>query len=253
MNGFEKHGIKYLSPSQINTWIAQPAFWVATKLLGHRSVVGAAAHCGTAVEAGVSIGLFDPSASLEACVSEAQATYDKLMVFKPDPDKQKRRDMIEPMVGNALKGLRSLGRPQEPAEGKHQHKIEIEIEGVGVPFLGYLDFLYPDDGIIVDLKTTTRMPSTLSEPHARQGAVYNEAHGNYAMKFAYATPSKFSIIPLEDGRTYINQVRDAAQRLERFLSLRDDAQSLADLVSPPDTQSFYWRGNEDMRREAFGV
>ncbi|OYZ12814.1 MAG: hypothetical protein B7Y35_15775, partial [Sphingomonadales bacterium 28-64-96] len=59
-NAFERHGLDHLSASSINLFVAQPAMWAMQKLLGHKSRVGAAAHRGTAVEAGVEMGLFDP-------------------------------------------------------------------------------------------------------------------------------------------------------------------------------------------------
>ena len=60
-NAFERHGLDHLSASSINLFVAQPAMWAMQKLLGHKSRVGAAAHRGTAVEAGVEMGLFDPT------------------------------------------------------------------------------------------------------------------------------------------------------------------------------------------------
>ena len=53
MNPFAKYGIEHLSPSQCNLFVASPAMYVMERCLKLRSPVGAAAHRGTAVEAGV--------------------------------------------------------------------------------------------------------------------------------------------------------------------------------------------------------
>ena len=51
-NAFERHGLDHLSASSINLFVAQPAMWAMQKLMGRKTGVGAAAHRGTAVEAG---------------------------------------------------------------------------------------------------------------------------------------------------------------------------------------------------------
>ena len=55
-SAFERHGLDHLSASSINLFVAQPAMWAMQKLMGRRSMVGPAAHRGTAIEAGVEMG-----------------------------------------------------------------------------------------------------------------------------------------------------------------------------------------------------
>jgi hypothetical protein len=51
------------------------------------------------------------------------------------------------------------------------------------------DWRFSAHGLIVDLKTTERLPSAIGASHGRQGAVYATAHGNFGMRFA--TAAKF--------------------------------------------------------------
>ena len=55
--------------------------------------------------------------------------------------------------------------------------------------IGFVDWRFSAHGLIVDLKTTERLPSAIGASHGRQGAVYATAHGNFGMRFA--TAAKF--------------------------------------------------------------
>jgi hypothetical protein len=59
------------SAHSANLFCANTAMWVLEKVLGLRQPVGAPAHRGTAVEAGVTHGLVNPEASLAECIKIA--------------------------------------------------------------------------------------------------------------------------------------------------------------------------------------
>jgi hypothetical protein len=251
-SAFERHGIDHLSASSINLFVAEPAMWAMQKLMGRKSGVGAAAHRGTSIEAGVEMGLFEPDAPLEACQELAIARFNQLTVLSGDPNRDKEAAAIAPSVAIALKELRQYGVPTA-AEGNRQHRIETSIDGVSVPFIGWLDFWFQDHAIIVDLKTQLRLASKISEPHARQGAIYHAAHGNAEIRFAYVTPQKIGVYRLENPRQHLDGVVAIAQTIERFLSLSDDAETLTRSLSP-NFDSFYWNDptTRALGREVWG-
>ena len=251
-SSFERHGIDHLSASSINLFVAEPAMWAMQKLMGRKSGVGAAAHRGTSIEAGVEMGLFEPDAPVEACQELAQARFNQLTVLSGDPNRDKEAAAIAPSVAIALKELRQYGVPSA-ADGNRQHRIETSIEGVSVPFIGWLDFWFQDHSIIVDLKTQLRLSSKISEPHARQGAIYHAAHGNAEIRFAYVTPQKIGVYRLDDPRTHLNAVAHVAQSIERFLALSDDPEELTRSLSP-NFDSFYWNDptTRALGREVWG-
>jgi len=252
-NAFERHGLDHLSASSINLFVAQPAMWALQKLMGRKTGVGAAAHRGTAVEAGVELGLFDPALSVEECQQAALARFNTLTALSADPAVEKERAGIAPAVAVALKELRQYGIPGT-AEGSRQHRIEVELPGVPVPFIGWLDFWFPEHGIIIDLKTQGRLSSKISDPHARQGAIYHAAHGNNEIRFAYVTPQKIGVYRLEDPRLHLDRVVSIAKSIERFLSLSDDPAALTTALSP-DLDSFYWNdaGARAAAQEIWGL
>lgn len=243
MNAFERHGIDHLSPSSISAWINAPSLWVLEKLLKHRGSMGAAAHRGTATETGVSAGLFDHALSHDDCVALALPAYDRLTGLSGDPKRESERAVIPGMIRQGLE-LRSHGvpiRPNQPARfgSGEQHKVEISVEGVSVPIIGYLDWLYPDE--ILDLKTTLRVPSAMSETHLRQAAVYKTAHMDRRVRFFYVSDkrSEKHTLTREQYDSAMREIVCASQRLERFLGISDDPRELAAVV-PHSSDSFYF-------------
>ena len=249
MNAFEQHGITHLSASQLNLYKSAPALWGMERLLGKRGGVGISADRGTATETGVAMGLRDPKLPLSECVKYATDQFNRLTALKPG-DKDKERDALPGFIETALKELRQYGTPDFPERG--QHKIKLKIPEIPVPLVGYLDFVYPEHGLVVDLKTTHRVPGEISPTHAIQGAIYERAT-NYEVRFAYTSPKKIQVYKLENSADHINAVVQVAKRLERFLALSTDPHELVALMVP-DYDSFYWNdpNTRALGKEVFG-
>lgn len=242
-NAFERHGIDHLSPSSINAWLNCPSLWVLEKLLKHRSMMGAAAHRGTATEAGVSAGLFNHNLTQAECLALALPVYDRLTALSGDPKRDAERSVINGMIGQGL-ALREHGVPFVPNDesrfgSEKQHKVEITLEGVAVPVIGYLDWLYADE--ILDLKTTLRVPSSMSETHLRQATVYKVAHPNKRVRFFYCSDKRAEkhTLTRDQYDVALRELIGGARRLERFLSLSDDPFELAAIV-PHESESYFW-------------
>jgi hypothetical protein len=249
VNAFEKHGITHLSASSVNLFIAQPALWCASYLMKRRTPVGPAAHRGTAIECGVEAGLFDPEMPAAECGKIALAKFHSLTRLNADPRVEKERECIAPSVEVALAELRQYGIPDKPDEAfGRQHKISYMLTGVPVPVWGFLDFEWPEHGIIVDLKSTARIPSEISDAHCRQGAIYTGPGSNRQVRFAYVSPKKIAVYVLEDTNKHLTSFVQAAKSIERLLSLSDDAEKLTRCFAP-DLSSFYW-GDQSARRIA---
>ena len=256
-HGFSRHGIEHLSASSLNLWAAEPAVWAMERLLGHRSPPSALMARGKAVEDGVHAGLVDASLPVEACVQRALAAYDREMTLNPDERRDSERAQIPGYVEHGLAELRQYGAPSA-----YQDRVTLRLDDVPVPVIGFIDWRFDHHGLIVDLKTSERLPSAISLSHARQGAIYARAHGNYGMRFAYVKPS----VGKKDGRAVaffelarseidrqLVALREIALRLERFLSLSTDARELCGLIVP-DYERFHWTNPVTRARgvEVFG-
>jgi len=242
-NGFSRHGIAHLSASSLNLWAAEPAVWAMERLLGYRSPPSAMMARGKAVEEGVHAGLIDASLSVETCGQRALSAYDHEMTLNPDERRDSERKLIPGYVEHGLAELRQYGVPSG-----YQDRIELRLDDVPVPVIGFIDWRFDEHGLIVDLKTSERLPSAISLSHARQGAIYARAHGNYGMRFAYVKPTAgkkdgraVAVYELEHAEIdrQIAALREIALRLERFLNLSSDARELCGLIVP-DYERFHW-------------
>lgn len=252
MNGFEMHKIAHSSASAINKWADAPCAWVATYLYGRKSPFSAAAAAGVYAEDAVNDVLLHGMTEQDA-VDKAIAKWNSRFPLSLDAKLTDRRDVIPLMVANALQELKQYGEP-ERADGDKQHKIGIACNGNGwkLPVIGYLDFYYPQHGLVVDLKTTMRMPSEMSASHGRQQAIYSAAMGNQSVKFLYVTPKKAAWLWEDDAMPRLQEIKALLNRQERFLRVSPDRDVLRDIV-PVNMESFYWLDDTATRKELYGI
>jgi hypothetical protein len=245
-NVFERFEIEHLSPSACNLFVASPAMYVMERLLKMKAPVGAAAHRGNAVEAGVAKGLAE-GASVSECTQEARTVFSGLSALSGDPRKEKESNALGDMVMTGLKELRPYGPPTSM-----QGKIEWNVEGLAVPVIGFYDFEWANHGILVDLKTTHKLPSKISTNHARQVALYCACRGdNLDTRVAYVTPTKSATYRLENVREHVRALEKICLTIQKFLSISEDPYELASLVIP-DVDSFYF-ADPLARQNAFKV
>lgn len=232
-NPFEKHGIKRLSPSSLNLWQGEPAFWVLKYLHGMRDDAGPAAKRGTAVEAGLDHWI-GGNRDLAFCQKAAHDNFLLNTGGQADDAHEAERSAISPMLEQATaaigSGVRLLAR---------QVAIETWLDGIEVPVIGYCDYVL-EDGSIIDLKTTHRLPSSPKPDHLRQVAIYAQAR-QAPVSLLYVTPRKFSRmhVPAEACQEAIEDIRRVARSLRTVLAMSDTPKDAAEFVAP-DYSKFYW-------------
>jgi hypothetical protein len=251
MNGFEKHNIDHLSASSINLWANAPDVWVMSYLFGLRTPMGPAPWRGICVEDAVVETLM--GGSEKDAIQKALDKFDKRFLIG-DEATTKERDMVQPMVQLAVEQLMEFGKPEFADEENKQEKISITAKGNGweIPVIGFLDLVFPQHGVVIDLKTTGRMPSTMSAEHQLQRAIYAKAKGgNQSVKFLYVTPKKASMLEDGDPAEILAQAKVQITRMEAFLRTLD--KETAKAIVPVQPNSFYWKGNEALRKEFYGL
>lgn len=223
------------SPSSLNLFCASPAMFVLERVIGRRQPVGAAAHRGTAVEAGIAAGLADLDRDVEECVEVAVTKYRTLIALCGDPRVEVCGRAIPDMVRHGLAELRPYGAPTSS-----QGFVQWQPDGLKAPIVGFYDFAWEQHGIVVDLKTTERLPSEIKLPHARQVALYAAAiSDNVDPRLTYVTPQKRATYRLENVRAHREALLRIALIVERFLALSDDPGFFTSITAP-DFESFYW-------------
>ena len=249
MNGFEKHGIKHLSASSINLWINAPDVWVASYLFGKRTPMGAAAMRGICTEDAV-VAALTGEADRDTALKAALDKFDKTFIVA-DEKITKERAMIEPCMDLALEALAEYGKPEFPENGQEKISITAKGEDYEIPVIGFLDLVFPDAGLVIDLKTTGRCPTTMSLEHQLQRAIYQKAKGNQAVKFLYVTPKKTALLEDGDPNELLSKAKTQITRMERFL--RSGSRYDIASVIPVNPSSFYWHGGEAIREELYEI
>ena len=248
MNGFTKHSIKHLSASSINLWTNAPDVWVAQYLFGKRTPMGAAAMRGICTEDAVVAVL--TGKNRDGALDAALEKFDSYFPLG-DEKTTKERSMIEPCMDLALGELQQYGEPEFPEEGQEKISITAKTDDYEIPVIGFLDLVYPQHGLVIDLKTTGRMPSTMSLEHQLQRAIYQKARGNQIVKFLYVTPKKTSLLEDGDPSELLGRAKKQISRLEKFLRA-GSKEDIAEVI-PVNPNTFYWNGAEAIREELYGI
>ena len=249
MSGFEKHGIDHLSASSINLWTNSPDVWVMQYLFGKRTPMGPAPWRGICVEDAVVHTLMGGSEA--EAIQMAHDKFDKRFLIG-DEATSKERAMIEPMVQQSVEELMEFGKPEFADQENKQEKISITAKGDGwsIPVIGFLDLHFPERGLIVDLKTTNRIPSKMSDAHILQRCIYQKAMGNAAVKFLYVSSKKASWLEDGDVNVVLAEAKNQISRMEAFLRHCD--KEVAKAIIPTNKASFFWRGAEDLWEQFYG-
>ena len=248
-DGFTKHGIDHLSASNINLWSNAPDVWVMQYLYGIRTPMGPAPWRGICVEDAV-VEVLCGGKLTEALDKAHEKFNSRFMIADDNTSREAAR--INPMVEIAVEELKQYGKPEFPEDGR-QEKISITAKGEdwAIPVIGYLDLVFPNHGVVIDLKTTGRIPSTMSAEHQLQRCIYAKAKGNMAVKFLYVSDKKSALLEDGDVNDLLTQSKVQITRMEKFLRTLDKEQAKA--IVPMQPSSFYWKGSEDLRKEFYGL
>ena len=244
-NPFKAHGIEHLSPSKINLWVNNPCMFIAQYLCGLKSKMGVGAFRGTATEIALSKKLENNSHSQNAINEFLYGSFDSECIkngIDMNSDKtQKVRKLLPEYYNQALHLYIPFGKPEI-----YQHKIYYSLhEDLPVPFLGYIDFVFKD--AIRDTKTTARMPSSATEGHQRQLAVYSKAFPEKELWLDYITPKKSVSYKVNNVEQRLNEVIKIAFGLQKFLSISSDPFELASMIYPNYDD---WMWSEEMKQQA---
>ena len=229
MNVFEKHGITHLSPSSLRLYREEPAAWVCRYLLRVKDEAGPGAWRGQAVEAGLDRVLYGQPDAEQAMRDE----FEKRAAGVADDKTEAERADLPAFLAQAKLALAKAEMPLT-----RQTKISIDLPGIEVPVIGFVDYEWPDYGL--DLKTTRRMPSQPDPSHVEQVAVYSHAKGK-PFALLYVTPKKYAVYPVTSDMAdaAMVRVRRGAAALRSLLARCSSGEDALSIFSP-DMASYHW-------------
>ena len=202
---FEHHGIAHLSASSINLFRNEPALWVVRYLFKVKD---------------------DPSPAMQRGIDTENAVYDRIM--------GRENDYAPDVVERIHSELLPYGELVS-----YQRKLEYKNNSLLVPIIGFLDFEF--ESACVDLKTKSKMASTMDYDHRLQAAFYLIATGK-DQHFLYATDKKCQMAFLDSPGMYVNQIIGAGISIQNFLSKSKDPKELAHMIFP-NLSNFRWGEN----------
>lgn len=232
MNSFERFGVKHLSASSLNCWRAAPALWAVRYLLSVKDESGPEAMRGTAVEAGLEAILrgwtYERALEVTYANFEANAQGDASDKFIAE----------RAGLGDYLKVAAEAVAGKNAELLAYQLKVEHWLDGVPVPLVGYIDFVF-DDGSLFDLKTTKRIPSIPTPSHARQVSIYMAARETTSGSLLYVSDKRAAPYLVEKPAVHLADLRRDALSLMRFLD-RSESPAAAVLSLPCDLDGYLW-------------
>lgn len=238
MSVWKIHGIGHLSYSHVQCFRADPAAWLVKYPLRVKQPTGAAMARGSAIEAGLEKYLTDDfGCTIAEAVEFAREEFLKETALVVDKEaREKELATFEGFIEQAVEAFAPYGKPIAT-----QTKMELDI-GEEVPVIGYDDFEF--DGtpkISIDLKTTHKCPSQMSDSHKRQAAIYQAMRPEHDIYFCYVTSKRHEIYKLDKGEAneLLEDFKITVQKMKQVLALSNDAREIASIFAP-DYSSFYW-------------
>lgn len=214
MNAFKKHGIEHLSASSLNLWRESPGIW-ALRYLGRVKDDGNPAMWrGKSVEDGCAALL--RGISLASACELAHQSFALNCQGELTEEIEVERGLISPMVKQC-----SYWKPPS-ALAATQLRIEHWFDDVPIQVIGYLDLAFDDTD--VDIKTTTRCPSTPWLSHVRQVSIYRAARGRKG-GILYVTGKRHEYFPIGDDAmaSALGDMQSDALCLSQFLGRVENA------------------------------
>lgn len=234
-------------------WADCPHAFVAQYIFKKRGIFSPAAKAGVLVEDAV-CNVLAAGFTRDEAVKSALGEYAKFTALGCSESDRKRGESMEGMIDLALEALKPYGEPtfERDMFGKLlQRKVELTCNGNGwtLPLIGYTDFIFEKAGVCIDLKTSMRLATDLSDSHKRQACLYQKYLGNIRVSFLYVTGKKSNLIECPDVTDTLSEIKETLNRQERFLA-SGDADHLRSIV--PVVKSSYYH-DEEICKELYGI
>jgi len=239
-NPFDNFGIEHLSASSINTYIADPCMFIMRYLYKNKGIGNPAMWRGTVVDESIGEILtnnVDEKTAIKSAIKRFDGLYSHYKKeHEIDFNKfSKERSLLESYLNTAIPYFKGMGIPSS-----YQKEVRLQLDEIPIPIIGYIDLQF--DGVVRDIKTTGRMPTTIPDSVNRQLSIYatveqSDAYADYIL----ATPKKTEIksMQVENIDEHMKVVKDASLTIMNLLSYSNDINQIAKLFYP-NFDSWMW-------------
>lgn len=233
---------KAYSPSQIVTYLNEPALWLMRRRFDVKSEAGPGAWLGDAVHAGAQLALLHPDATTSDVLAYAEKAFHERSAGLVDEATNEAFAKIGAMLVTAIKALQPLGKPLL-VEGW------CEVWAGNSLIRGRIDLGYSGDIPDTDIKTGRNCYQKPLPDHLLALACYRQARKR-PQQLLYVTTQKFNFVRPSDVELDLawKQVTRAVEAMEYI-----DNQSIelaARLCPPRDMSGFRWdQASRDKAKE----
>ncbi len=164
------------------------------------------------------------------------------------------RDTIPQLAVLAVKYYQNLFGP---AGAMTQTKININLPGVELDFLGYLDFFRPGTDFS-DCKVLKRTPSKLDQSYCISAAIYKQATGvngfyDVFVPLKKGPQHKRLKVTSDDFKFGLSYAIAAGKCIEQVQRIEDPKQMMATLLSFPDLNAVYDKTEKKELADEYGI
>lgn len=254
---FHEVGIKHFSASSLNKPQANFIFEKVYLSAEQRKniIVGENAALGTSVHEAIQAVLAHGQ-DIDEAIANAEVAFDFHPANKSQEKREKFRTEIHDMVHMGVDAMAS-----EFAGAQEERKIELELDGVVLPIIGFIDLHKQESNCFAEIKTKAIsmrnvdgnirwakavIPKSPAKEHVRQAAIYNAATGAephivYVSSHKTVSFNQANCEALSDEslKRALSDIRDKAIRLQNLFAISNDPKKLAGLLEP-DFGSFWW-------------
>jgi len=236
LNNFDKWNMLPMSYSKLNQWKTFPTQFVIQRIYGHTLETSPAMTCGHVVEEM----LYKYMQGQDPDINEVLLKFeDSFENYSNIEEVEKYLKLIPEFYKNCEPLFNKLGNMELTS---YQEEIKTEI--LGVPFIGYTDFIFKIDNEIYlyDLKTKGRM--TKSHGEYLQQAIYKKAlEEKYECKvncnLYVVTPKKYEFIELEITDAHIIEIENTLKGMNKVFEFCNTEEDFAYLFQP-NLDDFIW-------------
>ena len=228
-----------LSWSHINQFATKRPQWALQRIFGFKFPTNPAMQRGSSVEHGLHMLL--NGNSFDEARENMHYQFDESLKDIVHDDIAKEKNSLNPLLEKFYdwfekKNWQLIG---------FQEKVETTI--MDIPVIGYTDFHFEDkdtkEDFYIDLKTSKRMPNSISNSHAMQQSIYAKGT-NARQSLLYGTyyktkPTVVTSFDVENTNHYLKMVNHMVLSMEHYLLLMETKEDIIKSIIP-DPEDWWW-------------
>lgn len=251
IKNFKKWGMERMSYSRLNSFKNYPSQFVINRIYGYDTGSSPAMSCGNVVEDMLHNYMQGNDINLSSIL---ESFAEKFADYHKQEDVIKYLELIPKFYKNCEALFNKMGNYK-----LHSYQEELHTEILGIPFLGYSDFVFDmgDELFVYDLKTKGRM--SIKHSDKLQQWIYKKALEEKYDKpvtchLYIVTPTKHHFEEIIFNYSHEVEIDNILKGMNKVFEFCDDKKDFAFLYQP-NLDDFIWNNPQiiQARKEIWGI